>query len=127
MQKFMVGAGIGGPPAQRTAPPSPEMVETFARMQGNVDYFLLHGFRPVGSYVPDVSALRAGPTRIVVGVGETSAGTLPFRSAMALAELLGTIPAVFPGGHGGYTDNPEAFAEKMHETLCGTQLTSTNS
>jgi pimeloyl-ACP methyl ester carboxylesterase len=126
MQKFMVGAGLAGPPVQRTEPPSPEMVESFARVKGNVDYFLAHGFIPIGTYIPDVAALRAGPVRIVVGVGETSAGTLPFRSAVALAELLGITPVGFPGGHGGYNDNPEAFADKLHETLSGTRSTSTH-
>jgi pimeloyl-ACP methyl ester carboxylesterase len=119
MQKFMVGAGIGGPPAQSTAPRSPEALEAFARVNGNLDYFLAHGFRPIGSYIPDVEALRAGATQIVVGVGEISTGTLPFRSAVALAELLGTTPAVFPGGHGGYNENPQAFAEKLHQVLLG--------
>lgn len=117
MQKFMVGAGIGGPSTQRTAPPPPEAMETFARIQRNVDYFLAHGFRPIGAFVPDVAALRAGSARIVVGVGESSAGSLPYRSAIALAELLGTTPSTFPGGHGGYNDNPQAFAEKLHQVL----------
>jgi pimeloyl-ACP methyl ester carboxylesterase len=117
MQKFMAGAGVGGPPARRAEPPSPEMMEAFGRVEGNVNFFLAHGFRPIGMYVPDVSALRAGPTRIVVGVGETSNGTLPYRTAVALAERLGTEPATFPGGHGGYTDNPAGFAEKLDQVL----------
>jgi len=120
MKKFMIGAGLaGGPQVQRTAPPSPEALEAFGRIQGNVDYFLAHGFRPIGSYMPDVAVLRASPVRIVVGVGETSAGTLPNRTAVALAERLGFAPVPFPGGHGGYNDNPVAFAEKLHLVLRG--------
>jgi len=126
MQKFMVGAGIAGSPVQRTGPPPPEAMEALARVKGNVDYFLAHGFIPIGSYIPDVAALRAGPARIVVGLGESSTGSLPFRTAVALAEQLGTAPVVFPGGHGGYNDNPEAFAVKLHETLCGTLIPSTH-
>jgi hypothetical protein len=86
MQKFMAGAGLaGGTRVERTAPPSPKAMEAFGRIQRNVDFFLAHGLRPIGSYVPDVAALRAGPVRIVVGVGETSTGSMPYRTAMAPA------------------------------------------
>ena len=117
MGKFMQGAGIGGPPAQKAEGPSPELAETFGRVQGNVDYFLAHGFRPISKYNPDVSALLKGKTRIVVGVGETSDGSLPYRTAIALAERLRTVPVRFPGGHSGYVDNPAGFAEKLHQVL----------
>ena len=117
MRKFMVGAGVGGPPAQKAEPPSPEMAEAFGRVQGNVDFFLAHGFRPISMYNPDVSALLKGGTKIVVGVGETSDGSLPYRTSIALAERLGTVPVRFPGGHGGYNDNPAAFAEKLDQVL----------
>jgi len=117
MTKFMAGAGIGGPPTDRKEPPSPEAEEAFGRVQGNIDYFLAHGLRPIGFYEPDVAALRAGPVRIVVGIGENSAGSLPFRCALALAERLGLEPAKFPGGHGGYNENPASFAEKLHQVF----------
>jgi pimeloyl-ACP methyl ester carboxylesterase len=120
MQKFVVGAGLaGGPQSQSSAPPSPEVLESFARMKGNADYFLAHGFRPISLYVPDVATLRAGPVRVVVGVGQTSAETLPHRCALALAEQLGTAAVSFPGGHGGYNDNPAEFATKLNQVLLG--------
>jgi pimeloyl-ACP methyl ester carboxylesterase len=122
MKRFMAGAGIGVPRAERqlpAEPPPPEMAEAFGRVQGNVDFFLVHGFRPIGLYIPDVAALRGGPVRIVVGVGETSAGSMPYRTAVALAERLGREPVSFPGGHGGHNDDPAAFAEKLHQVLRG--------
>jgi pimeloyl-ACP methyl ester carboxylesterase len=120
MQKFMVGAGLaGGPPAQRTPPPAPEVLEAFGRMQGNVNYFLAHGFKPISRYTPDVSTLKTGPARIIVGVGENTVGSLPHRSAVALAEHLGTAAVSFPGGHGGYSHNPAAFAEQLDEAFRG--------
>jgi pimeloyl-ACP methyl ester carboxylesterase len=118
MQKFMAGAGFAGGP-QATTPP-PELLEAFGRMRGNVDYFLGHGLKPIALYVPDVAALRAGSARIVVGVGEASTGQLACRTALALAEQLGTVPVSFPGGHAGYNDQPAAFAEKLHQVLFGT-------
>jgi hypothetical protein len=70
-------------------------------------------------YMPNVSALLKSGTKIVVGVGETSDGSLPYRTSIALAERLGTAPVRFPGGHGGYNDDPAAFAEKLHLVLTG--------
>src|SRR4051794_9169016 len=47
----------------------------------------------VTSYLPDVDALAAAPARIVVAVGEESAGTFTGRTTEATAELLGQ-PAI---------------------------------
>jgi len=118
MQKFMVGAGLNDrPPVQPKAPPSPEMGATFGRIQWNADYFLAHGFKPIGLYVPDVAVLLNARSRIIIGVGETSDGTLPCRTANALAARLGTEAVSFPGGHGGYIDDPAGFAEKLDKVL----------
>jgi hypothetical protein len=73
---------------------------------------------------PDVDALAAAPTRIVIAVGEESEGTFTGRTAVATAELIGEQPTVFPGDHGGflggefgYSGQPEAFARRLREVL----------
>jgi pimeloyl-ACP methyl ester carboxylesterase len=78
----------------------------------------------VSSYRPDVDALTAAPTRIVIAVGEESEGTFTGRTSEATAELLGQQVTVFPSHHGGflggefgYAGQPEAFAHKLHEVL----------
>ena len=78
----------------------------------------------ITSYRPDVDALRAAPTRVVIAVGEESAGTVTARTSAAAAELLGQQPAVFPGHHGGflggesgYPGQPEAFARRLRDVL----------
>jgi pimeloyl-ACP methyl ester carboxylesterase len=78
----------------------------------------------VSSYRPDVDALAAAPTRIVVAVGEESEGTFTGRAAVATAELLGQQATVFPSHHGGflggefgYAGLPEAFARKLRDVL----------
>jgi pimeloyl-ACP methyl ester carboxylesterase len=80
----------------------------------------------ITSYRPDVDALAAAPTRIVIAVGEESLGTFTGRAAVATAELLGQQPTVFPSHHGGfmgaeygYAGQPEAFARKLREVLDG--------
>ncbi|HEX6677986.1 MAG TPA: alpha/beta hydrolase [Actinomycetes bacterium] len=99
------------------AEPTPEMLETWARIAGNLEYFLAHGVRQISGYAPDVATLRDGRARIVVGIGETSAGQLAHRTAVALAERLGTPPVTFPGDHGGFGSHPGEFAETLHEVL----------
>jgi pimeloyl-ACP methyl ester carboxylesterase len=78
----------------------------------------------VSSYRPDVDALAAAPTRVVIAVGEESLGTFTGRSAVATAELLGQQATVFPSHHGGflggefgYAGQPEAFARRLREVL----------
>jgi pimeloyl-ACP methyl ester carboxylesterase len=78
----------------------------------------------ITSYRPDVDALAAAPTRIVIAVGEESLDTFTGRTAMATAELLGQQATVFPSHHGGfvggesgYAGQPEAFARRLREVL----------
>lgn len=78
----------------------------------------------VTHYGPDVEALKAAPTRIVVAVGEESMKVYTGRTAIALAEQLGQEATVFPSHHGGfmggefgYAGQPEAFAARLREVL----------
>src|SRR3954463_7996120 len=78
----------------------------------------------VTSYRPDVAALAAAPTRVVIAVGEESEGTFTGRTAVATAELLGQQATVFPSHHGGflggehgYAGQPEAFARRLRGVL----------
>jgi pimeloyl-ACP methyl ester carboxylesterase len=120
MQRFLEITGLGaGRKPENALPPPLELRESYGRMQGNFDYFFAHGFRPISLFVPDVATLHSGMPRIVIGVGETSAGQIAHRSALALAERLGIAPVVFPGGHGGYNDLPAEFAEKLLAVLGG--------
>jgi pimeloyl-ACP methyl ester carboxylesterase len=78
----------------------------------------------VSSYRPDVDALTAAPTRVVIAVGEESLGTFTGRTSVATAELLGQRATVFPSHHGGvlggefgYAGQPEAFARRLRDVL----------
>jgi pimeloyl-ACP methyl ester carboxylesterase len=78
----------------------------------------------VTSYYPDIDALAAAPTRIVVAVGEETGNTFTGRTSVATAALLGQQATVFPSHHGGfvggdsgYAGQPEAFARKLREVL----------
>ncbi|MEV0002937.1 alpha/beta hydrolase [Micromonospora sp. NPDC050980] len=78
----------------------------------------------VTDYRPDAARLAAAPTRIVVAVGEESAGTYTARTARGTAALLGQEAAVFPSHHGGflgehsgYAGRPAEFAARLREVL----------
>ncbi|MEU9886891.1 alpha/beta hydrolase [Sphaerisporangium sp. NPDC051011] len=75
-------------------------------------------------YGHDFDALRAAPTRIVVGVGAESEGEMAHRAGLAVAEGLGTKPVTFPSHHGGFLDgelgmkgDPDAFAVTLRQIL----------
>ncbi len=85
----------------------------------------LLGLALVGSigYEPDLEALRAASTRIVMAAGNEK-GTMANRGAFGVAERLGTKVVVFPSGHGGFLGGeygqmgePDAFATKLREVL----------
>ena len=73
---------------------------------------------------PDIDALNAAPTRVVIAVGTESMGTFTGRTSIATAEALGQEATVFPSHHGGfmggefgYAGQPEAFAARLREVL----------
>ncbi len=79
--------------------------------------FFGYELRATTRWQPDITALRAGPTRIVIGVGDDSAGQLCDRTSTALAAALGVEPTMFPGGHTGFVEDPEGFATRLHAAL----------
>jgi len=121
MQKFMTHAGLGDAPGQEAdAPrwePSPEQM---ARMRATTEQFFAHLIRPTTRYRPDIQALRAASTRIVVAGGTTSKGQLANRTAVALADQLGTIVVDFPGDHGGFVALPEQCGRVLDQVLTET-------
>jgi pimeloyl-ACP methyl ester carboxylesterase len=75
-------------------------------------------------YEFDFDALRAASSRIVIGVGAESDGTMACRAGLAVAERLGTAPVTFPSDHGGFLGgeygqmgDPDGFAAKLREVL----------
>jgi pimeloyl-ACP methyl ester carboxylesterase len=72
-------------------------------------------FRGIVGWVPDRQRLQG--VRVVAGIGEASAGQLCDRTSRALAELLRVEPALFPGGHLGFADDPVAFEPVLRKVL----------
>jgi hypothetical protein len=79
---------------------------------------------PITSYRPDLEALAAAPTRVVIAVGIESQGLLTGRTSVATARALDQEATVFPSHHAGFlggefgqSGEPEAFAAKLREVL----------
>jgi pimeloyl-ACP methyl ester carboxylesterase len=115
--KFMATSGVAvGEDDGAPAPPPGESPEQDLADSAR---FFRHELRGTTRYVPDVDALTAGPTRVVVGIGAASDVLLTYRTSTALADLLGTPPAEFPGDHGGFLWQPKEFAEVLRKALTG--------
>jgi pimeloyl-ACP methyl ester carboxylesterase len=78
----------------------------------------------ITAYRPDIAALQAAPTRVVLAAGVESREVLTGRTTAALAAALGVPLTEFPSHHGGfmggefgYAGQPEAFAARLHEVL----------
>jgi pimeloyl-ACP methyl ester carboxylesterase len=78
----------------------------------------------ITDYRPDVEALAAARTRVVIAVGEESEGTFTGRTSLATAAMLGQRATVFPSHHGGflggdsgYAGQPENFARRLRAVL----------
>lgn len=76
-----------------------------------------HMMVPTIEFVPDVAALRAASSQVLIGIGETSRGQLCDRASRVLAESLGIEPTMFPGGHVGFAEDPATFAPRLRTVL----------
>jgi clorobiocin biosynthesis protein CloN7 len=100
-------------------PPWEPPAELIAQMRtlGWLPVFLARSLLPTQLYQPDIAALRAAPTRIMVAAGSTSTGGLENRTARALAGQLGTPVVEFPGDHAGYRALPEESGRLLDQVL----------
>jgi pimeloyl-ACP methyl ester carboxylesterase len=88
---------------------------------GSRDHPLLSGRAvAITDYHPDIAALAAAPTRVVIAVGEETGEVYTARTARATARVLGQEATPFPSHHLGFLDGvgrPEAFATRLREVL----------
>jgi pimeloyl-ACP methyl ester carboxylesterase len=108
-------------------PPDPAQFGMPAEDDGSRgDPLLSDASNAITDYRPDVDALNAAPTRVLIAVGTESLGSFTGRTSIATAEALGQEATVFPSHHGGflggelgYAGQPEAFAARLREVLDG--------
>ncbi|WP_091329555.1 alpha/beta fold hydrolase [Geodermatophilus ruber] len=125
MAGFMALTSWQGAFTDAFAIPEPAQFGLPTEDDGARDNPLLSGAsNAVTAYRPDIEALTAAPTRVVIAAGTESRGTLTWRTSVAVAEALGQEVTVFPSHHGGflggehgYAGEPEAFATTLREVL----------
>jgi pimeloyl-ACP methyl ester carboxylesterase len=91
--------------------------EPDAQAMADTTFQNTHMLRPTTRFVPDVAVLRSAGARVVVGIGEASAGQVCDRTSRALATELGIEPTMFPGGHTGFAEDPSGFAGRLRSVL----------
>ena len=111
--RFMQSAGFV---QSGDAPPPPPHEPTEQEQADNARFFD-HDLRATTRYLPQLAGLIAGPTRIVVGVGEDSGHLNTHQTSLALATLLAEPPVTFPGDHAGFIGDPVGFAGVIREVL----------
>jgi pimeloyl-ACP methyl ester carboxylesterase len=128
MAKFIAVISLEGPiPADYADQPAPDPA-AFGLPAGDDgsrnDPLLGLNMPSCPAYEHDFDALRAVPTRVVIGVGEESAQMAAGRAGTAVAARRGTPPVTFPGGHGGFLGGeygepgkPDEFAATLREVL----------
>ncbi|PSK97686.1 pimeloyl-ACP methyl ester carboxylesterase [Murinocardiopsis flavida] len=128
MAKFIALTGAKGPiPADFAHRPAPDPAEFGlpAEDDGSRDDPMIgQNMLSCIHFQPDFDALRAAPTRIVLGVGTESAEELTGRSGAGVAGRLGTAAVTFPSHHGGFgggefgmKGEPDAFAATLRRIL----------
>jgi pimeloyl-ACP methyl ester carboxylesterase len=93
--------------------------EPDARAIADTTYQNTHMLRPTTRFVPDIAVLRSVAARVVIGIGEGSAGQVCDRTSRALAAELGIEPTMFPGGHTGFAEDSVGFAARLRPVLAG--------
>ena len=131
MAQFITAVSHNGPITREFAAqpgPDPAMFGLPTEDDGiRTDPLLFQNIITCTHYEPDFDALREASTRIVLGAGVESEGTMANRGAHAAAERLGTTVVPFPSDHGGFlggeygqAGDPDAFAAKLREVLAET-------
>lgn len=80
-------------------------------------FWFAHELRASTFWQPDLTALREAPTRVVVGIGEESAGQFCDRTSTTLATALGIEPTMFRGDHTGFADDPASFVTRLRAVM----------
>jgi pimeloyl-ACP methyl ester carboxylesterase len=113
MEKFLATTAV--PPTLHQHLPA----DFRARTLLNREHFLLNELLPIGSYTPDIEAIRRNGVRIAVAAGaDTMAASAYYgMTAPILSGLLDCPLVLFPGHHVSYMDMPEPWSDTLRTTL----------
>lgn len=87
-----------------------------ARMQGML-YWFKYEVLQYTSQTIDWSVFKANHDKVRLLIGTDSVGSIPPENTKAIGKMLDVPVTVIPGGHLGYAQKPEGFAETLAATL----------
>jgi acetyltransferase/esterase len=118
--EFGETVGLGrpmGPPAGATL--SPEQAAMLERTQTDMTFWFEHEFRQYPAYLVNTDEVAGVADKLLLTGGQQSreSGTMPILPITHLATRLGREVVEFPGGHVGYLEHPQAFAQQLATIL----------
>lgn len=119
--KFAAPTRISRASAAALPDPAPDTLAALTalttRLAKNWAFFFEHEMRAFARYEPDLDGLRGNGVPLLFAGGHESRTFTACRAAEALAELVGAPFAEFPGGHGGYLEDPDGFAAVLDRVV----------
>jgi len=90
--------------------------EAIARILGNAEVLFVAEFGAFASWAPDPAALSTNPVATSVLSSEHTAAFF-IEAAQWVAKHVGATVATAPGGHMGFLEDPQAFADMLRRRL----------
>ena len=93
--------------------------EHLTQQKQSTEFLVKHELLPVTNYVPDIRKIKENDVKVFIGVGEWALIHHSWNAQVAeiISEKLGTKLIHFPGHHGSYFDQPDAFAAVVREVF----------
>lgn len=93
--------------------------ELTQRFMGNVDHLFKVEWKVIGTFEPDVQALKAAPFPIVMAAGAEDRGEFYARPSVVIAQRIGAAWVEFPGIHLESVARPAIFAAALRVVATG--------
>lgn len=88
-------------------------------VRDGLEYLMKQELLPVTNYMPDIEKIKQNNVKLFIGVGQWAfeRKTWSAQASQLLAEKLACPLLVFPGGHGGYMEEPGLWSAIFKEIL----------
>jgi pimeloyl-ACP methyl ester carboxylesterase len=93
--------------------------ETRISVKDNLETLMKQELLPVTNYIPDIETLKCSKVKVFIGVScwAKKRNTWIARVCKTLCEKLDCPIIVFPGGHGGYMEEPQEWRDAFRDII----------
>lgn len=92
-------------------------ISNIEREFDNSDYFILQEVKYLSTFNLDFNEMIKYKDKLILGIGEYSTNSLPYRAVKEVSEYLKIVPRVFPGGHTGTITHLNSFYKELDKLL----------